>query len=83
MIESEYPRPNRPQPRARVALVGLSLVLSLSIASMLTLFGIALLDAIAGYEFGSARLLWLAVILMLQNFGMMTLVGYLIARMSR
>jgi predicted permease len=63
-----------------VAKLGLSLVLAIALASMLTLFGFGLLDSITEYEFGPTGLLILATLLVIQNFGMMILVGWMISR---
>lgn len=54
---------------------GLSLSLVLALASLLTLFGFALLESIAGFQFGAARLLVLAGILVVLNVCFMVLVG--------
>jgi predicted tellurium resistance membrane protein TerC len=66
--------------RARVACVGLSLALVLALASLLTLFGIVLLDSITDYHLGVSGLLLLAVVFLIQNFGMLALVAWLASR---
>jgi hypothetical protein len=77
---SDDEHPSDTHDRSRVTIAGLSLAMTLAILSLLTLFGIALLEAITDYQLGPINILLMCVLLAIQNFGFMLLVGWAIAR---
>jgi hypothetical protein len=68
---------------SRVTIVGLSLSLAMAICSMLTLFGIALTDALTSFDFDRRAYLILALILLLLNSAYLVALTKLVGCLAR